>query len=138
MLRQLLATRLGVVARAQERQVDGYVLGVSPGGSKLRRGEPGVLSTGGVLGPQSIDVTDLPLNALVSTLSAYLGAPVADRTGLQRAYEHHYKVRWAQSTVGAPVDPAVLARSLDEQLGLRLEARTVTVKMINIVRVKLP
>jgi uncharacterized protein (TIGR03435 family) len=138
MMRQLLATRLGVVIRSERRQVDGYALGISSGGSKLRRNGRSVLSTSGVLGPDSIDMTDFPLSDLVSALSTYLGSPVVDQTGLQGAYEHRYQVRWVQSSPGAHVDPAVLARSLDEQLGLRIEARRVTVDTINVVSVKLP
>jgi len=72
-------------------------------------------------------------------LSNYLGAPVADQTGLEGSYEYHYHVRWVpSSSPGAPVDRAVLAKPLEEQLGLHIEARPVTVEMINVVCVKLP
>ena len=136
MLRRLLATRLGVVINSERRQVDGYALGVSAGGSKLRGSGRSIAMIRGTFRPDGIDMIDLPLDALASTLSNYLGAPVTDQTGLKGSYD--FKVRWQQSSPGAPVDPVVLARSLEEQLGLRIEARPVTVEMINIVSVKLP
>jgi uncharacterized protein (TIGR03435 family) len=134
MMRQLLAERLGLVIRSERRPVDGYALAISSGGSTLRRNVHGFPRGG--FGPDAFYLTDFPLSALANALSAYLGAPVADQTGLQGSYD--YKVRWVQSSPGASVDPAVLGKSLEEQLGLRIEARPVTVEMINIVSVKLP
>lgn len=137
MLRQVLAKRLGVVIRQERRQVNGYALGIGPGGSRLTRNANWLLGSRGVFGPDSIDLTDFPLRDLVNLISTDLGVPVADQTGLQGAYAHHYKVRWVQSAPRA-VDASVLTRSLEEQLGLRIEARPVSVEMINVVSANVP
>jgi uncharacterized protein (TIGR03435 family) len=63
-------------------------------------------------------------------------APVLDQTGLQGHYE--YKAVWKSSTPGAPPDPTVVADALEDQLGLRLEARPVTADVINVVGLKSP
>jgi hypothetical protein len=73
-----------------------------------------------------------------STLSAVILAGLALLLSRNSARVRHYKVRWVQSSPSGSVDPAVPARSLEEQIGLHLEARPVTVQMINIVSVKLP
>ena len=68
--------------------------------------------------------------------AAPLNVPVIDETGLQRNYD--YKVTWESSSPGVPADPAAVAKALEEQLGLNLEAESVNVDVINVVSVKSP
>jgi uncharacterized protein (TIGR03435 family) len=145
-VRDLLTRRFGLVVKHQLRQVTGYVLMVGSTGSKLKAGQvaPGtprfirMINAGGLpaYGPASVsgfDANNAPLNVLVNSFSLALRAPVADETGLQGDYVYSYRVNWQP---GASPDPAVLDGSLQEQLGLHLEARPLNVDTIDVVSLK--
>jgi uncharacterized protein (TIGR03435 family) len=144
-LQSLLISRFGVVVKHQLRQMNGYVLMVGSGGPKIRAAvmAPGtarfmrVIPSGTLLQPQSppsgYQVSNMPMSALVKGFSMSLHAPVIDETGLQGDYAYSYEVSWQP---GAAPDPATLSRSLEEQLGLHLEARPLNVDTIEVVSVK--
>jgi uncharacterized protein (TIGR03435 family) len=138
MMRNLLTTRFGLVVRQERRQLDGYVLTISSGGSKLRPygGGPSWKTSFWMTPQDGIDVTDYPVGALVAFLQHMYRVPVVDRTGLQGHYE--YRAVWKAPPPGTLPDPATVAQALDEQAGLRLEAGPVTVEVINVISLKSP
>jgi uncharacterized protein (TIGR03435 family) len=75
----------------------------------------------------------MPIDALVKGFSLTVHAPVIDETGPQGDYAYSYKVGWQW---GAAPHPATLSRSLEEQLGLHLEARPLNVDTIEVVSLK--
>ncbi len=113
-------------------------LTVSSSGAKLRPdGDVPAWKKGLWAAPQDgIDGTGFTVSTLAGILQRMLQAPVIDRTGLRGSFD--YKVEWKRPSPGALPDPAELKRALEEQLGLRLEAKPVTVDVINVVSLKSP
>jgi uncharacterized protein (TIGR03435 family) len=144
-LRDLLTRQFGLVVKHELRQMDGYVLLLSSGGSKLKPGQldpfaprlmnfraPGGNPPGTPLAPASLTATNVPVSMLPRAFSTILHAPVTDETGLQGDFEYAYQVSWQPA---AP-DTALLAKSLQEQLGLTLEARPLNIDTIDVVSLK--
>lgn len=136
MMRDLLAKHFGLVVKVERRLMKGYVLRTGFGGSKLKPSASGIAD--GNFSPNGIDMTHNPVGSLVAYLQTRNGlrAPVVDQTGLEGNYD--FKVNWESPAPGAPTDPAAVAKALEEQLGLRLEAKSVNVEVINVVSVKSP
>ena len=134
MMRDLLAKHFGLVVKVERKQLQGYVLRIGSGGTKLTRSTSG--PGAGSFSPNGVDMTHFPVDSLVTYLQTNdeLRAPVVDQTGLEGNYD--YKVSWALPAAGAPTDPAAVAKALEEQLGLHLEASSVNVDVISVVSVK--
>jgi len=84
----------------------------------------------------AMQVHNEPLDRLLTTLSAELGAPVTDDTGLKDKYD--YALRWIREAPGSiPVEnqdlggPS-LVNALQEQLGLKVTAKKGPVEFIAI------
>jgi uncharacterized protein (TIGR03435 family) len=74
---------------------------------------------------------------LALTLTSRLDRPVVDRTGLADGYA--FRLQWAGREPLAGTDDAPsLFTAVQDQLGLRLEARTDTVEALVIDRVEPP
>jgi bla regulator protein BlaR1 len=131
MLQDLLAQHFGLVIRRKQKQMDGYVLLIGPRGPKLAPHPKSRASRHllWVSRNSGIQGTNSPLSGLVSYLQVVLHAPVVDQTGLQGNYD--FRGTWAH-------DPAAAMKGIQEQLGLRLEARPVTAEVIEVVRLKSP
>jgi len=138
MTRDLLTRYFGLAVSTERKRIDGYVLAISPGGSQLKPyGGGPAYKAGGPMDPgDGVDLTDRPIGTLVDFLQRMFKVPVVDQTGLQGRYE--YKVSWKSSSPGTPADPETVARALQEQLGLRLEARRMTMDVIKVVSLKPP
>jgi uncharacterized protein (TIGR03435 family) len=63
-----------------------------------------------------------------------LRAPVVDKTALTARYDYE----WHAQTWGDRPEPAAITKTLEEQLGLHLEAKAVTVDVINVISLKSP
>ncbi len=137
-MRDLLAKQFGLVVSQERRQMDGYVLTVSSGGAKLRPdADVPEWKRGLWAAPQDgIDGTGFKVSTLAGILQRLLQAPVIDRTGLRGSFD--YKVEWKRPAPGTLPDPAEMKRALEEQLGLRLEPKAVTVDVINVVSLRSP
>jgi uncharacterized protein (TIGR03435 family) len=89
-----------------------------------------------------IDAKACPMPRLAMRLSAVLGAPVEDVT--QVAGEFDFSLKWIPDDMraGAPApetpDGPSLFTALQEQLGLKLEARKVSADVMVIDRAQLP
>jgi bla regulator protein BlaR1 len=135
--RELLATHFGLVVKRERRQLDGYVLSVGAGGSKLvPDSDAPYWKQGTGLSNQEVIATQAPVAVILRLLQGLLRAPVVDQTGLKGTYD--YKLTWPPSSPGAIPEPATMAKALQEQLGLHLEAKPVTMDVINVVSLKSP
>ncbi|MGH8219598.1 MAG: M56 family metallopeptidase [Steroidobacteraceae bacterium] len=134
MIRHLLASHFGLIVKSERKPMDGFVLRVGSEGSKLTEAQARPERMG--ITSSFIEAQRVPLRVLVTILGHFLVAPVVDQTGLHGVYD--YKVTWGRPLPASPVNPAVVAKALEEQLGLRLEARRVTVDVVDVVGLTSP
>jgi uncharacterized protein (TIGR03435 family) len=86
-------------------------------------------------------VTNVSLAQLITSLTAELGRPVLDQTGLRENYD--FQLEWL-STQPAIADPSVpmgaadIFTAIQEQLGLKLEPTRTEVEVIVIGSVQKP
>jgi uncharacterized protein (TIGR03435 family) len=131
MLQNLLADRFKVKLHRESRQLPVYALVVVPSGSKLHEsapGTPGQISMGGT----HITGRGTPMQSLADHLSnaaLQLDRPVIDQTGLRGNYD--FTLEWTADSVQTPdaVAPSLFT-AVQEQLGLKLEARKAPVEII--------
>ena len=83
-----------------------------------------------------IFATKAPTSLIVRLLNGMFRAPVLDQTGLDGNYD--YKLTWPESLPGTTPTPDTMAKALEEQLGLHLEAKPVTVAVVDVVSLKSP
>jgi uncharacterized protein (TIGR03435 family) len=151
MLRRLLADRFKLKFHRESKEMQGYALVVAKNGPKLHEVEPAGKgwSRNRVGG---IDGQEVSLARLAEILAGRLGHPVVERTGIKGVFD--LKLSWApdSATVGNTAEnkeaPAVDSMSdpsgpsifsaLQEQLGLRLEARKVPAEIIVIDHLERP
>lgn len=139
MMRNLLAKQFGMVVRRERTQINGYVLTTSSAGSKLKRDADLPYSDWrktmwGSPDGDAISAGHMSVAWLVVYLQRILQVPVIDRTGLHGSFE--YEATWKAPLPGTLPDPAVVATALREQLGLQLQAKRVTVDVIDVVKLK--
>jgi uncharacterized protein (TIGR03435 family) len=132
-LRHLLEQRFGLVTHRETRQQQGYALVVARGGPKLKTVavEPTTASinaANGLYGP------NMPLEILAAVLQNRLGRPVIDETGITG--EFNIALDYARDP-NDTTRPSVFT-ALEEQLGLRLDTRTLQVEWLVIDRVEHP
>jgi uncharacterized protein (TIGR03435 family) len=156
MLTTLLADRYHLAVHLETRNLPTYELVVAKGGSKLHEAKAGDdyshgLKTwrGETVGPHMMQMQlhagkiralggqGVPLDVLVNQLTAQVGRTVVDKTGLSGNYD--FNLKW--STIGAESSDdadASLFTALEEQLGLKLEARKGPVPVVVVDRVEAP
>jgi uncharacterized protein (TIGR03435 family) len=151
MLRTLLADRFQLKVHREPKEMQGFSLVVGKNGPKLHEVERAGKdwSRNGV---GSIDGQEVSMARLAEILAGRLGRPVVDLTGIKGVFD--LKLSWTPdpATVRNPAEnkesPAVESASdpsgpsifsaLQEQLGLRLEARKVPAEIIVIDHVERP
>ena len=145
MWRSLFAERFKLVAHHEARELPIYALLVGRVGPKFRdvspdppsgednltKGVPGDM--GG--GPSRIGPEEMQMTGLADMLARNLGHPVIDQTGLKGRYL--IRLQWQRddlpSTAAEPSDLAALPNlfsAVQEQLGLKLEAKKGTVDVL--------
>jgi bla regulator protein BlaR1 len=135
--RDLLVTHFGLVVKQERRQMQGYVLTIGPGGSKLNPdSDAPYWKEGAGMSRGEIFATKAPTSLIVRLLNGMFRAPVLDQTGLDGNYD--YKLTWPESLPGTTPTPDTMAKALEEQLGLHLEAKPVTVAVVDVVSLKSP
>ncbi|MGA7239949.1 MAG: TIGR03435 family protein [Bryobacteraceae bacterium] len=139
--RALLAGRFQLVLRREEREQTAYVLTVAKGGPKMKESAPGMIRRGNgeILSKGS------QMGSFVRFLAVDLRRPVTDATGLTGTYE--FDLKWTPdrpantesgaATANDPAGPTIFT-AIEEQLGLRLEARKAPVGTLIIERVDKP
>jgi uncharacterized protein (TIGR03435 family) len=87
--------------------------------------------------PRKIDMTsvDVSMAALADYLGRQLNQAVVDTTGLKSTFD--FTLEWAKDDTGEAAAPLIFT-ALQEQLGLRLEARKVPMEVIVVDSVDKP
>ena len=129
-LRTLLADRFGLVLRHEMREHTIYVMTVAKSGSKLKEAEPGPIRRR----PGQIVGSGVTIGALAQFLAVDLREPVTDETGLTGKYA--FTLEWAADPA-RDAGPSVFT-AIQEQLGLRLDARKAPVETLVIERASKP
>ena len=151
MLRSILTDQFKLVVHSEAQKVLAYDLFVAEGGAKLQPvGEDPPRRFR--LGHGELSSSGAPLELLAAQLSARLGLPVVDKTGLKGIYafnlhwtpdpseDEHLKQSGEPAFPAPPPDPngPSLTTALQEQLGLKLQPNTEPVQMLVIEHAELP
>jgi bla regulator protein BlaR1 len=160
MLQQVLAARLKLALHRETRDLSVYALVLAQGGPKFHESQPGDIYPNGFKGPDGIArpggihfensvesggnyfgfgnemvAQGIPLGALAWHLRAFLHRTIVDETGLSGTYDFIFQV---PSLPPIEASGRILSAHLDQQLGLKLEARTVPMEVLVIDHVERP
>ncbi len=122
MLRHLLADRFRLTVREATQSRKGFALVAGKGAPKLTRSKPNG-NVGFNATASSVTFTGSTMAGFAKLLSRYLGAPVADETNMDGEYDLTVNVSMDDLRNGG-------AKGAVEDLGLKLEPRTMSVKSI--------
>jgi len=158
MLRSILADQFKLVAHSEAQKLPAYDLVADTSGPKLQASDAQQRMFH--LGRGEISSTGAPLELLATQLSARLGRPVVDKTGLKGTYvfnlhwtpdpseDEHLKQlgepfdfgqRWSISPdTSTDANGPTLTNALQEQLGLKLQPNTEPVQVLVIDHAELP
>jgi uncharacterized protein (TIGR03435 family) len=135
MLRTLLADRFGMTVHFEQQEMPVYSLTLAKGGPKFHESTtegPPVIDRGNqaILNAHHMTMTDVG-----DRIADELGRPVTDATGLTGRYEIRldlspYMAAAGTAEAGKLDMMSILFTGLQEQLGLRLEARKATVSIL--------
>jgi uncharacterized protein (TIGR03435 family) len=143
MLRSLLVERFKLTFHREAKLLNGYALSLAKNGLKIQPAEPGLTGMGS--GTGSLSGRGVSMVGIADQLSRQLNLPVQDFTGVVGVFD--YKLRWTpdagapnmmadgQEHAAADPGPSVFS-ALQEQLGLKLEARKVPVDVLVIDHVE--
>lgn len=150
MLKSLLADEFKLVMHSETRTVPAYDLVTDEGGAKLQ--PAGEQPRNMHFGLGELISSGAPLELLAAQLSARLGVPVLDKTGLKGNYA--FNLRWTPGpseteklkVSGEPMPPEPpaaangpsLATALQEQLGLKLQPNTEPVRVLVVDHAEMP
>lgn len=141
MLRSLLADRFGLQVHRDTQTLSGYALTVVKAGIKATPSPPdGPATTNTTRG--RIDAKGCPMSRLVMKLSGVLGVPVVDMTNDNRNFD--FSLQWVADELTKPGAQSVvpdgpsLFTALQEQMGLKLEAKKIPVQVLVIDHADLP
>lgn len=164
MLQALLADRFKLSIRTESKELPVFELVIAKSGLKIQEAKPGDTYSEGVKGGNgkglggdlmvgfgttgSVRAQGIEIGTFVQGLSMYLKRPVVDKTGLTGRYDFtlHYAPDAKPRAPGASVsddaatDPAgpSLFTAIQEQLGLKLEAKKDPLAIIVIEHVERP
>jgi uncharacterized protein (TIGR03435 family) len=137
MLQNLLVERFSIKMHIETRNLPVYALALAredgrlgpdlhPGTTGRHPGEIAYSSNGSFAAGEPTVMRGVTMAALARALSAKLGRPVVDRTGLDGRFELELRYTMPRDPVTTASDPAggapELFTALQEQLGLKLEA----------------
>jgi len=140
MLRTLLADRFHLALHRETRPAVGYALVVAKGGLKIKANEtPGNSSTHH--SRNSFTAQNMSMESLAATVSDALGTPVTDATGVSGAFD--IALKWSPEESPAKAVDNVstvpsLPEALQQQLGLRLESRKVSMEVLVVEHAEKP
>jgi len=144
MLQDLLADRFQLKLHNEMRTVSGYELTLAKAGIKATQSEPGTdSSTDTSKRGGRMDAKACSMSRLALKLADILGAPVSDMTNASGNFD--FALRWVPDDLQAksggssdvPAGPTLFT-ALQEQLGVKLEARKVPVDVLVIDHADLP
>lgn len=137
MLRTLLTERFGLEFHRQLKEQSVYTLVIAKNGPKFEESKP---ETEPAVEPDrarlSLGVKHAKLSSLTDLLSKILFTPVIDQTGLTGYYDIHIDIGkyMPQSGDGIPDIFSILSTGLQQELGLKLEAKKVTLDLLIVDR----
>jgi uncharacterized protein (TIGR03435 family) len=148
-MQAVLRDRFGLVLRAETREMPVYVLTVGKNGHKLLPPKEEHAFPHMSTSPDEITGTNLDLRFLTNGLANLMGRYVRDETGLKGVYD--FKMKWTPDSsqrLGAPRsdepantdDPGSgsIFMALQEQLGLKLEAKKGPVPVFVVEKIQRP
>jgi uncharacterized protein (TIGR03435 family) len=141
MLQALLAERFMLRVHRETRIVPALVLEVAKGGPKLESAESGDAST--KFNSAMIDAKSITLSRFAEVLSRQMDMPVVDQTGLEGHF--NIKLLWRPESprptvtgVDEAMERPSIFDALQQQLGLRLQSKKVTIEVLVIDRAERP
>lgn len=139
MVRALLADRFQFQAHWETREQKAYALVQAGGGTKLKPAnmenpgpDEGIWLAGAKIGAKG---WDLATRAWQVSTFYEVGLPVVDKTELKGLVQ--FKLDWTNFPQNVPDKPGIF-QALEEQLGLRLEARKLPIETLVINRFEKP
>ena len=139
MLQALLEERFGLKAHRETKELPIYALIVGKNIAKLHEmkddGTAAEITGDGARG-RPITAHHVTMKMLAGALQGYTGDPVLDMTGLTGIYDLSLEFTWNESPAGS--DGPSIFTAVQEQLGLKLEARKGPVEVIVIDHVGKP
>ncbi len=144
MYRDLLATRFHLTLHHEERELSVYAIGIGKEGPKLAKslGDPGGLpdTTFTEWSSQriSLRVTNGSMQDFLWSLGMTLDRPLVDQTGLSGRFD--FVLTWAPEGARGddPNAPPPLFTGVQEQIGLKIEARKAPTDVVVIDAVERP
>jgi uncharacterized protein (TIGR03435 family) len=133
----LLTERFQLALHRESKDMPIYALVLAKGGLKLHRNTSTDRPGGVGAGPSMFRGTAIPLDELARGLSGITGRPVRNETGLDGLYD--VDLHWTPDTAPADAPPGPsLYTALQEQAGLKLEAKRGPVDVMVIDRAERP
>jgi len=132
MLRSLLLDRFKLTFHHEWKVMPAFALRIGPKGLKLKPDSPGRSGWGN--GRGRLDGIKLSMPGVADLLAEFVNRPVKDMTGASGVFT--FKLRWNPEATAAgepPPDPALpnsVFTALEEQAGLKLEARRLPVEIL--------
>lgn len=150
MVQKLMADRFQLKFHWKPEDMSVYVLRVAKNGSKMHQGDPNGLPSIGFTQPGVLTVRNATMGDFAQLMQmAMFDRPVVDQTGLQGRWD--FVLKWSLdesrfggmgSKVPPPSDaadaPPPLFTAIQEQIGLKLEAKKVPVPVLVIDHVEPP
>ena len=143
MMQTLLADRFKLVTHRVTKELPSYILTVAKGGPKFTESaSEGEADIKPDQNRMSISVKRAPVSQLVDGLINVFRAPIIDETGLKGKYDITINVAKYVADFapregggagggGAPPDPlAIITRGLQEELGLKLDAKKMPIDLV--------
>jgi len=137
-LQSLLADRYHLKYHTSSKESPGYALVLAKGGPKLtpHSGDPGShMNSHGTAEKINMTSVGVSMAGLATFLAQHLDQPVVDDTKLGGAFD--FRLEWSRDETGQS-SVASIFTALQDQLGLRLEARKVPVELIVVDTVDKP
>ena len=142
MLRKLLADRFGLKAHADQQEMQVYAVTLAKGGFKMPESTedgPPIFDRGG---PTLLTAHHVTMKDFAEKVSEPLRRPVIDETGLKAKYEIKIDVAAYMQSTGQTLGDgevdvmAVLFNALQQQLGVKLESKKATVRILTVDHVE--
>jgi uncharacterized protein (TIGR03435 family) len=131
-LQRLLAERLRLAVHRERKEFAGFALVVSKDGPKLKESTAEATEQGTIF-PGGMRLPGATMDWLASMLSNPVGRPVVNQTGIAGSYD--IDLSYAKESDARSSLPSLFT-TLEQRLGLKLEAHTVTVEMLTIDRIE--
>jgi uncharacterized protein (TIGR03435 family) len=144
-LQALLAERFQLAVHRETRDLPMYSLVVGKNGVKMQPTDPTVKSGTSLITQKMFKAQRSTVDSIAQGLAGVLGRPVKNETGLEGFYD--FKMEWAPEPAaggGRPDERAIdtlgpsLFTAVQEQLGLKLEARKGPMEVIVVDRAQRP